>query len=104
MRRGVVREHQRVLAVLVLEEVEDALVLHQAGDEAEGSLVVLHAVFARRVALRQAVLVVGEAEFGEEARDDVGRGLVLEDAAVGGERQMPEPGPEFRVVGRQALA
>ena len=42
---GGVGQDQRVLAVLVPEEVEDALLLHQPGDEVEGGLAVLDAVF-----------------------------------------------------------
>ena len=45
---------RRVSLRPVLEEVEDALVLEQPGDEVEVGLAVLHAVLARRVARRSA--------------------------------------------------
>ena len=101
--RGVVGEDERVLAVLVLEEVEDAFVFEEARDEGEGGFVVLHAVVARRVCAGRGIFVVGEAQLVEEARHDVGHGLVLVDAAVGGLRQDPEPRTKLRVVCGEAL-
>ena len=44
-----VGQHERVLALLVLEEVEDAFLFHQPRDEVEVGLAVLHAVVALRV-------------------------------------------------------
>ena len=49
MRAAGVRQHQGVLAVLVLEVVVDTLFFHQAADEVEVGLAVLGAVGPRPI-------------------------------------------------------
>ena len=61
-----VGQHHRVLAVLVPEEVEDPFVLHQAGDEVEGGLAVLDAVFPLGERALELERVVAEAEVAED--------------------------------------
>ncbi len=100
-----VGEHQDVAALLVAEPVVDAFLLHQPADEVETGLAVLHAVFPLAVGAAQGVLEVGEAEVAEHLLDDVRDLLVLEDAAVGGARQQPQPGPQGDLVaGELAVA
>ncbi|KOF53291.1 hypothetical protein AD428_14600 [Achromobacter sp. DMS1] len=107
MLRDVIGEHQRVLAVLVLEPVVDAFVLHQAADEGEVGFLVLHAVFPVAVVVGQLdldrKLVVGQ-----HLLDHVRGRLVLEDLVVRRLRQVPEPRTQGRAVdivaGGRALA
>ena len=93
--------HQRVLSALVLEEIVDAVLLHQPADEVEVGLAVLHAVFELRIRafVGQLRFEVGEAAILEHLLDDLGRLLVQEDPAVGRARQQPEPGPQHDAVG-----
>jgi hypothetical protein len=76
---------------LVLEEVVDAVLLHQSANEIQIGLAVLNAIFELRTGtfLGQLRFVVGEAAIVEDLLDDVGRLLVLEYPAIGGSRQQP---------------
>jgi hypothetical protein len=89
--RRVVDEHERLRVVGLVEEVGDALFLHEPRDEREVRLVVLHAVLAHRVRLLELQqhgafvrLKAGLEHFPQHVRD----GLVLEDARVAA---LPEP-------------
>ena len=93
-----VAQHQRVLAVLVGEEPEDAFLLQQARNEGEIRLAVLHAILARFVAAGERQLEVGKAVGLEDRGDDIAGGEVLEDAVVAGQRQPPEPGAQHHLV------
>ena len=99
-----VGQDHRVLAVLVPEEVEDPLVLHQPGDEVEGGLAVLDAVFPLGEGALELERVVVEAEVAEDGLDDVRGVLVLEDPAVGGAGEEPGPGDDLGAVGPQLAA
>src|SRR5262249_45559906 len=90
--------NERVLAVGVLKEIEDSVLLHKPGDEVEISLAVLDTVLAGFVTARQAVFEVGKAAILEHLLDDVGNRHVLEDPAVGVARKEPEPGDDFHLV------
>ncbi len=80
---GAVTQHQDMAALLMLEIVEDAFFLEQAGDEIEIRFAVLHTVEARLVLLRQAAQIeILEAEFREDLGGDLRDGVVLEHAAV----------------------
>ena len=92
VRRRRVGQHQGVLVGGEGVGVEDALGLEQPGDEGQGRLPVLDAVLAGRVGGGQAELVVAEPVAVEHRLDDVRHRLVLEDAAVDGLGQEPEPG------------
>ncbi|MNF40342.1 hypothetical protein D3C84_213440 [compost metagenome] len=93
-----VRQHQRVLAVLVGEEPEDAVLLQQPRDEGEVGFPVLHAILTRAVAAGQFQLVIGEAMGREDAGDDVAGGEVLEHPVVARQGQPPEPGAQHQLV------
>jgi len=94
----VVRQHQGVLVLLVAEVVEDPFLFHQPGDEIEIRLPVLHAVLAFLVGALEVQGIVGEAQVGEHLLDNLGNRLVLEDAAIGGPGEEPEPGDDLGVV------
>ena len=102
MRTGRIGQHQRVLVGRVDEEVGDALVLQQAVDEVEVALAVLHAVGPGRVAAGQPILDVHllAGMLVEDRPHDLGHGLLLEDPAVGGAAQEPEPWPQRGPVAR----
>jgi len=75
----------------MLEEVVDAVLLHQPAHEVHVGLAVLNAIFElrTRTLFGQFGFIVGEAAFVEDLFDDVGRLLVLKDPAIGGSRQQP---------------
>jgi hypothetical protein len=100
MRVWRVREDERVAAVLVAEEVVDALALEQPRHELQVGLAVLHDVLAPLVRLGEGVLEVVKAAVLEDARDDLGDAEVLPDAPVGGEPELPEPRPQREAVER----
>src|SRR5690606_1171890 len=91
MQGDVVGHDQRVQALVVLEVIIDALVLHQAADEGEVGFLVLDAVFPRAVAAGE-LRLEGVAIFAQHFFDDVRDGLLLEDLVVGGLGQVPQPG------------
>ncbi|MGY4487146.1 hypothetical protein ACVWWR_006337 [Bradyrhizobium sp. LM3.2] len=100
MRRLGVRQHQRMFAALVLEEVVDAVLFHQPAHEIHVSLAVLNAIFELRTGplFGQFGFIIGEAAFVEDLLDDVGRFLVLKDPTIGGPRQQPKPRPQHDPV------
>ena len=59
--RRLVGQHQRVLVGVVLEEIEDAFVFEQPGDEVEIGLAVLDAVLAGLIGAGAAVGEIGKA-------------------------------------------
>ena len=93
-----VAQHQRVLPVLMREVIEDAFLFQQPGDEVVVRLPVLHAIFALAVAAGQRLLDVGVAGALADRLDDLRHRLLLEDAAVAGMGQHPQPGVQFRLV------
>ncbi len=84
-----VAEHHGVIALAVLEEVEDALLLEQAGDEGQVRLGVLHAVGALGVVARER-LAVRDPALIQDPRHDLRDRQVLEDAAAHDLAQPPE--------------
>ncbi len=90
VRADVVRQHQRVLVPVVREVVVDAFVLHQAAHEGEVGFLVLDAVLPLAVAGAE-LLLEREAVVGEHLFEDIDHRLVLEDLAVAGAREVPEP-------------
>ena len=101
--RGLVAENHLVLAVGVLEEVEDALLFHQPRHEVEVRLPVLDAVLALGVVAGELQLEIGEAAILEDLLDDVGRRHLLEDAAVGVAREKPQPRHDLGPVAAAAV-
>ena len=95
---GRVGQHHRVVAVGVPEVVADALLLHQAADEVEVGLPVLHAVGPLAVRRGQLDLEVREPVIRKHRLDDVRNLHVLKDPAVGGAGQEPEPRADGRDV------
>ncbi|MCY1312152.1 hypothetical protein D9M70_625470 [compost metagenome] len=91
MRAIGVGQHQHVALRFMAEEVVDAFLFHQPADEVEAGLAVLHAVFAFAVAAAQGILEIGKAQIAKHLLDDLRRALVLEDAAVAGAGQQPQP-------------
>lgn len=96
-------EHHGMAVGRVLEEVEDALVFHQPLREVEVGLVVLDAVFARRVDALQPLLELRVGVPGEDLLDDLDRAEVLEYPAVGILAGEPEPRPDRRLVAAAGL-
>ena len=95
-----IRQHHGVHAVGVLEEVIDAFLLHQATDEVEVILAILHAVFARRIVSAEAQLDVAIADFGQHGLDDVRHRHLEVDAAIHLVQQQPRLGHQrHRVLG-----
>ncbi|MCY1520287.1 hypothetical protein D9M68_550610 [compost metagenome] len=93
----IVGQHEQVRPVAVLEVVRNAFMLHETAHEGEVALLVLHAVFPRAVAAREALLEL-EAVLAQHRIEHLGHALVLEDAAVGGAREVPQPRLHERAV------
>ena len=83
----------------MLEEIENTVFFHEPRNKIESALLILHAVVASRVGGASAVLEIGEAQIREHRLDDVRGSFHLEDARVGAQRQPPQPGPQFGMVG-----
>ncbi len=94
-RRGVgsisVGQHQHMSTLLMAEEVVDPFLLHQAADEVETGLAILHAVFPLAIRPAQGVFEIGKAQVAEHLLDDLRDGEVLENPAIGGTSQQPKP-------------
>src|SRR6266566_877555 len=100
-----VGKKQLVSILIVLKEIEDAALFHQARDKVEGSLAILDDVFALRVTALGAVLKILKAVVLEHFFYDLGDGFLLENLAISGARQEPEPRNDFGVVvGKTAVA
>src|SRR5262249_10563662 len=85
-----VAQNQLVIAILVLEEIENALFFHQAGHEIKIRLVVLHAVIARLVGSLQAEIgLTLKAQVLKDLLDDVRGTFFLEDSAIRSSGQEP---------------
>ncbi|MCY1408771.1 hypothetical protein D9M71_241000 [compost metagenome] len=93
----VVGEHQGLAGLAVLEEVVDAFLLHQPADEVEVRLLVLHAVFPLPVGGLQALLH-GVVVVAEDLVEDFHHALLLEDLAVRGTGQEPQPRPHREAI------
>ena len=93
-----VRQDQRVLAIGMVEVVEDPLVLHQPLHEVEVALPILHAVFARRVGFLQPLLDLDVGIGFPDLLDDLDHAFLLENAVVGAVGQKPQPGPQQSAI------
>ena len=87
-----VRQDERVFTVLVLKEVVDAFLFHQAADEIEVRLAVLDAIFFLLVAAGEFDFVIAESVSLEHFLDDVRHTFLLENPAVRSAREEPQPG------------
>jgi hypothetical protein len=83
------------------EVVKDPFVFHQAGGESEVGFPILDAELAGLVG---ALEFPGDAETAEHGFEDVGNGLLLEDAALGGPGEGPEGGHDVEGVGGGVVA
>src|ERR1700677_3989400 len=82
----------------MIEVVEDAELFHEARDEVERSLAILHAIFELGISSFQAEPEIFEVEEIEDLTDDVRHCQILENAAICLARQKPEPGHYLSVV------
>ena len=98
VRRRIVGQNQRVLAVLVLEVVIDSFFFHQPRNEIEVRLPILHAIIARDEIAVEPKFEILKSEVPENLLDDVGNFLVLKDPAIGRTCQEPEPRHHFRAI------
>ena len=103
MGAGGVCQHEGVLVLLVLEEVQDSILFHEPGDEVEIRFAILDAIVPRLETPLEHELEIAEPEVSEDLRNDVGDGHPLEDAAIRGARQEPEPGHHFGPIIGEAL-
>ena len=98
-----IAEHDGVLGLGALVEVEDAVVFQEAVEEVVVGLPVLHAILARRVALLQLRLERRHPATLQDVGHDV-RGLLrLVDARIGPAREEPVHGDHFRRVARKPV-
>lgn len=93
-----VGQHQYMAVLLMAEEVVDPFLLHQAADEIKAGLAVLHAVFPLAVRPAQGVFEVGKAQVAKHLLDDLRDAQVLENPAVRGAAQQPQPGAQRHLV------
>src|SRR5580704_11280587 len=100
---GLIAHDQSVLVLFVLEEIVDAVLFHEARDEIEVRLAVLHAIFALLKAALQRIAEITEPAILEDLGDDVRDGHVLKDAAIGSPGKKPEPGNNLAVIMSEAL-
>ena len=98
-----VRKNQLVTVLVVLEEIEDAALLHQARDKIECSFAILNNVFPLRVAALRAILKILKAMILKDFLDDFGDGLLLKNLAIGCAREEPEPGNNFSTIMAKAV-
>ena len=103
MAGGVIAQDEHMALLVVLEEVVNAFLLQEAADEVEVSLAVLDAVFPGGVLAFDAPFKVGELIALEDVLDDLGDGLFLVDAAVGGAGEEPQPGNYGGLVTAEAM-
>ncbi len=96
-----VRQDQDVLRVRVLEEVEDALLLHEPRHEVQVRLAVLHAELALGIAALAPDLEVRVALRREHGLQDLQHAHVLVDLAVAREREEPQPRHHLGAVARE---
>src|ERR1700722_5763385 len=82
----------------MIEVVEDAELFHEARNEVERSLAILHAIFELGITSLQAEPEIFEVEEIEDLTDDVRHGEILENAAIRLARQKPQPGHYLGVV------
>ena len=90
VRANIIGQHQGMTAQRMLEVVIDAFVLHQAADEVEVGLLVLHAIGPAAIIAGQ-IKLQGKTIFPENFLQDRGDALVLEDLAVLGLGKQPQP-------------
>ena len=96
---GLVAEDELGLLVGVLEEVGDARLLEEAGEEGEVALAVLDLELELGVAAAIDLPAGRDLPLAEQAVDDVGDGEVLEDAVPAALGEQPQHGDDLELVG-----
>src|SRR6266436_2808786 len=86
-----VGENQFVGVLIVLKEIEDAVLFHQTRHKIKSGLAVLDDVFALGVTALGAILKILEAVVLKDFLDDFGNGFLLENLAISGAREEPKP-------------
>ena len=99
VRAAGIAQHHGVRAVVVLEEVEDAELLHQPGDEIEIRLPVLHAILQLLVCRGKRGLVI-DAPIVQDLLNDLRDRHVMENAAIGVARERPQLGHYLQFIPR----
>src|SRR5579859_904795 len=84
--------------LIVLEEIENATFFHQARNEVESGLAILHDVLALRIAALRAILKILKTEKIKNLFDDIRNIFLLKDAAIRSAREKPEPRYDFRAI------
>src|SRR5215469_14819256 len=82
----------------MFEVIEDSVLLHQAGDEIEISLAVLHAVFAWLKVTGERQFEIGEAAILEHLLNNVGDCHVLKDPTICAAGEEPQPRDNLHLV------
>src|SRR6516164_8617333 len=82
----------------MVEVVEYAVLFHQPGDEIERRFTILHTILKCGIRAGQALPELRETEKAEYLADDIRRGHVLEDSAIGLAGEEPEPGHHLGMV------
>src|SRR6266571_1264179 len=100
---GFVSKNQLVSVLIVLKEIEDAVLFHQPREKVECSLAVLDDVFTLGVAGLGAVLEILKTVVLENFLNDLGDGLLLKNLAIRGAREEPKPGDNFSTVIAEAI-
>src|SRR5713226_215632 len=96
--------HDQLVGVLVvLKEVEDSALFHQAGNKIERGFAILYAVFALGKGTLQIAFEILEAVKAENSLHNLRNGHILENAAVGGAGKEPQPGNNFGAIVAEAI-
>ena len=93
-----VGKDQLMRILIVLEEIENAGLLHQAGDKVESGFAILDHILALWIAGLRAVLEILKAVVLEDFLNDFGDGFLLKNLAVGCAREEPQPRNNFGMV------
>ena len=100
-----IRQHQRMLTILMAEIIRDPLFFHQTTDETEIRLPVLDAVGPGGIGSVEFFGEVAESFFGKYLLDNINRRFSLKDAQICGLGQQPQPGNDGgRVLGKNFAA
>src|SRR5208283_1589816 len=100
---GFVGEDELMGTLVMLEEIEDSVFLHEAGNKIEGRLTVLDDIFSLGVGGLGAVLKILKTMILENFLDDFWNGFLLKDLAIGGASEKPKPGNDFGLVVAEAV-
>src|SRR4029079_15643451 len=86
-----VAQNEIVFTILVLAEIVDAFLLHEAADEIEGGFAISNTILPGFVGAVQPEDEIAEAMILENLFQDLGYRQILENPAIGRAREEPEP-------------